>query len=366
VKDLPQRYSLVTQVADILRSEIQSGAYADVLPAESELAFRFHVSRPTIRSSLEVLRKDGLLHSARGQHHRIAAERVPSALPPATARVPEGVVILCFIRFDDLSPFSLVLINQTQQRLGNKYNVRVICKSNVRPLPGIKELVAGHPGSCWVLLGPPREVFRWFEASHLPCIAFAAGVTGAEMPVVDVDAKSIMLHAFALRRQRNYGNEYLLAHAEIKDKEQHNAFLAARHRFRGGEDHDAFTLFHDGTAGGLTRTLDRFVKAHLVKAEQPPLLLVLRPLYAMRTLLSLIERGYQPGKHFGLISVGAEPYLDWIVPSMARYSLNRHRVCHKYLKILIELVETGYSRPGVFRTIPDFQEGNSFPNRAGD
>jgi GntR family transcriptional regulator len=48
-------------VADVLRQQIHAGAYPAGLPAESELAAEFLVSRNTIREALAVLKQEGLI-----------------------------------------------------------------------------------------------------------------------------------------------------------------------------------------------------------------------------------------------------------------------------------------------------------------
>ncbi|MGH3969090.1 MAG: GntR family transcriptional regulator [Mycobacterium sp.] len=49
------------RVADVLRQQIHAAAYPDGLPAESDLAAEFSVSRNTIREALGVLKHEGLI-----------------------------------------------------------------------------------------------------------------------------------------------------------------------------------------------------------------------------------------------------------------------------------------------------------------
>ncbi|SPM37220.1 DNA-binding transcriptional regulator, GntR family, partial [Mycobacterium rhizamassiliense] len=48
-------------VADVLRQQIHAAAYSDGLPAESDLAAEFSVSRNTIREALGILKQEGLI-----------------------------------------------------------------------------------------------------------------------------------------------------------------------------------------------------------------------------------------------------------------------------------------------------------------
>lgn len=49
------------RVADVLRQQIHAAAYPDGLPAESDLAAEFTVSRNTIREALGILKHEGLI-----------------------------------------------------------------------------------------------------------------------------------------------------------------------------------------------------------------------------------------------------------------------------------------------------------------
>lgn len=60
--------SLVDVVADQIRNEIKSNAYAigDRLPTEKELTETYGVSRPIVREAIGVLKRDGLIASRQG------------------------------------------------------------------------------------------------------------------------------------------------------------------------------------------------------------------------------------------------------------------------------------------------------------
>ena len=57
------------QIADALREAILRREYrpGDALPREEDLAERFHVTRPTIRQAIRVLRQEGRITTRRGQ-----------------------------------------------------------------------------------------------------------------------------------------------------------------------------------------------------------------------------------------------------------------------------------------------------------
>lgn len=332
--------------------EIESGVLRGALPSELELAGRFQVSRPTIRESLEILRKAGLVESTRGQNHRIIA--------PAKTKIPldkdEGVIILGFVPFEELSPFALFIINQIQQAASANYNVRIVCNANASPLAGIKEIASKHQYRCWVLIGPAGNVLEWFESSHLPCLAIGSSGSSVEIPLLAMDLRSVMLHAFALAGQRSYKGPFLLLPGNSENINR--AFLQIQAKHRPGTP-DIY--WHDTTLDGVRKTVDRIVRAHFNREGPPALILAVRPKHALMVLSHLRERDFRPGRDFGLISIGYENYLDFVTPRMASYSINQQRMCKKFLRMFSEIMDSGYTRPGVFRVIADFCDGETFP-----
>nr|WP_085995599.1 GntR family transcriptional regulator [Nocardia transvalensis] len=59
-----RRADRARQVADVLRQQIHSGTFDRALPAESELAAEFAVSRNTVRDALALLKDEGLIERA--------------------------------------------------------------------------------------------------------------------------------------------------------------------------------------------------------------------------------------------------------------------------------------------------------------
>ncbi len=83
---LPQRPSLVSQTAAILKEEIQSGRWNKWLPSENELCVQLHVSRITLRAALHHLQRQRLIRSSQGKRSEIVVGSHPP-LPPKSDRV---------------------------------------------------------------------------------------------------------------------------------------------------------------------------------------------------------------------------------------------------------------------------------------
>lgn len=65
--------SLSEQVAEFITSEINKGSFqkGDHLPSESELSYRFNVSRTVIREALSRLKNDGTLETSQGRRTKV-------------------------------------------------------------------------------------------------------------------------------------------------------------------------------------------------------------------------------------------------------------------------------------------------------
>lgn len=354
---IPRRYSLVAQVGDILQEEIKTGLMRDVLPSELDLSRRFQVSRPTIRDALEILRKAGLIESSRGQNHRI----LPQTVNPEVPSDAGGVTVLGFAPLDELSPFSLSLMSQIQLAVGSKHEVRIVSNANLTNPTALRELTSRERQRCWVLIGPPADVLHWFEASRLPCLALAPSIHSKEIPILAMDMQSVIMHAFSLATQRGYSGPYLLipTHRQTSETARLFAEAQAKHPQRDVAIHS-----HDTTMVGVRRAVEKIVRSKRGD-DQPPLILVVRPKHALMVLSILRAQDLKPGAHYGLISIGRENYLDYVIPTMACYTIKRQRLFKKFLRMLSEVLDSGYTRPGLFSVIADFYEGETFPRLEG-
>lgn len=58
---------LYEQIARVIRERIADSTYERRIPGESVLAAEFDVSRPTVRSALNILAAEGLVRAVRGR-----------------------------------------------------------------------------------------------------------------------------------------------------------------------------------------------------------------------------------------------------------------------------------------------------------
>src|SRR5688572_6104045 len=80
----PQRSSLVAETVNVMRRAIQSGMWRDYLPGERTLCTMWQISRPTLRSALDVLRREKMIEVGHGRRTRVLVKSTARRLKTLT------------------------------------------------------------------------------------------------------------------------------------------------------------------------------------------------------------------------------------------------------------------------------------------
>ena len=110
--EVPQRASLVAQVVEILRRDLQRGEWSEHLPTEAFLCNRLQVGRKTLRAALSVLSREGLIVSSQGRRRRITKR--------AQRQRPVKSNVVAWMSPDPLhtlSPFMLLYVSELRRHL---------------------------------------------------------------------------------------------------------------------------------------------------------------------------------------------------------------------------------------------------------
>src|SRR5437879_1447047 len=79
--DLPKRHSLAAQSAHAIRQGIAGGIWQESLPSERRICELFQVSRPTVRTALQSLAREGLIEIRHGRRIRLLGSSPPISRP---------------------------------------------------------------------------------------------------------------------------------------------------------------------------------------------------------------------------------------------------------------------------------------------
>lgn len=246
MRPILQRASLAGQAAQMLRGNLASGMWTDHLPGERVLSERFGVSRSTLRTALELLRREGWLEVGHGRPTRI----LKSSQRPAARRT--NVALLTPVPLRAMPPFMLYYLDELRDELAAtgcslEAHVTHTCYST-RPAQALESLVRRSPAAAWMLYLSTGPMQRWFQEQALPCLVAGSCVPGVKHPSVDVDYRATCRHAagWLLARKRRRIALVLpdVGYAGDVESERgfHEAFVHTH-----AKQTAAFVLRHDGT-----------------------------------------------------------------------------------------------------------------------
>ncbi len=116
MKNLPfARIALPEQIAEMIRSDLESKRWSEFLPGERTLSELLQVSRTSLRSALDILEKQGLVRTAHGRRRQIVT--------PHGTRQPQGkrlasIAMVCPVPVERMEPFVLLEIEHIRNSWG--------------------------------------------------------------------------------------------------------------------------------------------------------------------------------------------------------------------------------------------------------
>jgi DNA-binding LacI/PurR family transcriptional regulator len=332
MKRLPQRTSLVSQTAAIILEEIDSGSWTGWLPGEHELCEQLHVSRTTLRAALDQLHRLGRINCQQGRRREIipgrrAFQKVQSNR--VVALMPDPLQALLFRAF---------LIDRLREHLASEGYLLDIHVSKVpfrARLPHEMEKLASmlRPAG-WVLMNSTEQMQRWFAAQRLPCVLAGSRHSGIELPSVDTDYRAVCRHAVGKFLSRGHQRIVLLSPnpAGAGDVLTETVFREAISQ--SGSAIDGLVVNHDRTLPDICARLDSL----MTRRQPPTAFLVSRARHALTVLCYMLNKGFQVPKDVALISRDDEPYMEDLVPTVARYSNNPNLFALKLSRAVTAMV----------------------------
>lgn len=352
--DLPRRVSLVAETARALREGIQSGTWEEYLPGERELCSHLQVSRPTLRSALLELQKDGILQAAARRRRRIIAAGGNPNEKPQT-----GVIGAISPRPLSLMPQSAIIVidelRTAWERAGLRFEIVVdpLCYSR-KPDRALERVVAAMKADAWVMFGSREPMQRWFSSKNFSSLVLGSNPGEIPIPSVDIDYRAVCRHAGGILRSYGHRSISLILpdSATGGEADSEIGFLEALENF---EDTRAGIIRHDGTPAGLIAKLEKALSSD----RHPTALLVGRGVHAL-TVMTFLQRSRisVPGQ-ISVIARDNEEYLEHVTPGIARYSINPSRITRSVVRTIREMIESEFATVRHTRLMPDFVQGET-------
>jgi DNA-binding LacI/PurR family transcriptional regulator len=333
MKRLPQKTSLVTQTVEVILEEIETGRWTGSLPGEHELCKQLHVSRTTLRAALDQLNRQGMIKSRQGSRREIIPRRRRSRKAESNRVVllmPDPLQAMLIRAF---------LIDRLRERLAEE---GYLLETHVSRIPfrarsplELEKLTNRLRPAGWVLMGSTEMMQKWFAARHLPCVVAGTPYENVKLSSVDVDYGAVCHHAVGQFVARGHRRIVLLnphpGAAGEAVTEAGFSEAALKFKSRGVE---ASIVRHNGTLENACSRIATLMARNPSRAA----FLVSRARHALTVLCYLSQKGFQVPKDVAVISRDDEPFLEDVVPTVARYSHNPSVFAAKLSQAVIEMV----------------------------
>ncbi len=355
MRSLPQRESLVHQVAGILRESIEAGLWTQHLPGELELCRKFQVSRTTLRGALALLTQEKLIASSQGCRHQVLR-----AAPRRTGQVERIVKLLTSVPLDQVNGATMLLVDNlrtqlAKDRLEMEVRASPACFTR-KPDVALEALTRESPGAVWVLLSAPAAAQRWFMKEGLPCVLLGSQHPGIELPALDADFNAMGQHA--ARQFLRRGHRRLAVVIPEVDRAGDDLTLAAFQTACAQAGGAQVTLIrHDDTPGGLRHRLEAMIKPPL-----PTGVFVAHPRHLLLVMSFLATQGIKVPRDISIISRDHEPFLDFVVPRPARYVVPSALFAKKLSQLVLKMVHGEPVPPRGQLLMPAFVPGETLAN----
>jgi DNA-binding LacI/PurR family transcriptional regulator len=213
-----------------------------------------------------------------------------------------------------------------------------------------------RPAGC-VLFASTEKMQLWFAKHKLPCVIVGSRHPGVELPSVDKAHRTACRHAVGLFLARGHRNLAL-----VNPDSGLAGDLESEAGFREGgvqskqEGVEVSVIRHDGTVEGICK-----VMTSLFRRQAPPTgLLVSRALNVLTVVGYLMQRGLRLPEDVALISRDHEPFLERMVPSVARYVISPESMAHRISASVLEMAQSGLVSTVNYQIMPEFKEGETF------
>jgi DNA-binding LacI/PurR family transcriptional regulator len=347
---LPRRTSLVAQTVEVLREAVASGEWPRWMPGEIELTKKLRISRITLRAALAELEREKIIRAGQGRRREIVHGRSPRN----AASTRRSVALISPEPLHRLAASTVFWIDELREHLDASGWPLEIHESAAaysrRPTHALEELVCRvHPAG-WVLYRSTPEMQRWFS-EHTPS-AVIAGSRHPEIHLSSVDVDHAAGCRHAAGRFLAEGHERL---AIIRPESQLAGDLQSVAGFQQGARADVAQTTHNGSIRSICTSLDRLFS----RAPRPTGLFVFHPTHLLTVLGWLQRRSFRVPHDVSVICRDDESFLDSVLPSPARYTLNATAFARKISRIVASLVTGASTRPQQYRILPTFVPGET-------
>lgn len=313
------------------------------------------ISRPTLRSGLDQLEKEGIISVSQGKHRLINGKPAHTQSP----RSASEVIILSPEATSQMRPSTLYLIDEISKAL-QESGTRLRIQSPPwlkykKPDAHLAQHVKENPSACWALFSISEAVQLWFFKNSVPAIVSGSCFPSVKLPSIDLDHRAIARHAVGTFLRKGFTRILLLPPEKLRPGSS-TAIAGFNEAIKAST--------YPNTEGRVIRVTSR--REGLIREIDEQLrsgsrfgLYVMQSLDTLYLLSYLLRKNVSIGTDVGLICSANEYFLEHLIVKPTCYVANKERFATKFCQMLIRLVQTRSIPPKALLQMPDFLAGNT-------
>jgi len=354
--DIPKRLSLSAQAAASIRKAIDDRTWEEYLPSERRLCELFQISRPTIRTALHLLAKEGLIEIRQGRRNRLLVQ--------SSQEIPAQNKMVGLITHQPVSHMTLTAYQGISEMRAHLAEHGFVTEILVCPLGSAKvqrkkleDFVRQNRVFCCVILSVSKDLQEWFAQHSVPALVLGSCHHSIKLPSLDVDYHSVCRHAAGIFLSQGHRQMALIVpNTDVAgDIASEEGFMEAVESRPTKDNARAIIVRHDGTAQNISIKLDA-----LLNSKNPPTaLLVAKPQHVFIVIIYLLTHGMSVPKTISFMARDYDHSFETVSPSIAHYSFGDETLSHRLSRLILQMVNQGYLSPEPSLIFPKYIPGGT-------
>jgi len=354
VFDVPKRLPLSAQAADAIRKGITENIWPEFLPSERRLCELLQVSRPTIRTALQLLAKERVIEIQHGRRNRLLTRPKASSISP-----PSRLVVL--VSHHPITHTTMAAyqgISEMRAHLtehGFTSEVLVCPPRNASThRRKLESFITQNRVFCCVLISVSRDVQGWFATHSIPALVLGSCHRDIKLPSLDVDYRAVCRHAAGVFRSKGHRRmAFIVPDSGVAgDLVSEEGFREGTIARAGSANVEATIVRHHGTTAHLTARLEALFNS----ATPPTALLVAKPADTLAVIFHLLRRGIRVPDTVSLISRDHDPLFE---NEISHYAFRGESFAHRLSRLMLQMVGQGHLPPEPSLIFPRYVAGTT-------
>lgn len=349
--EIPQRYSLAVQAADSIRKAVRDGVWSETLPGERTLCRLLQVSRPTMKSALDILRHEGVVDVQCRRRTRILPAKKPGK---------EGDRMTVVLLTGKKLPFHavnvLTFIGGVQQALSaGGFRLQIVDDLQLgrrRPHGFLEKLTSDKQILCYLLVSVSEEVQAFFAKARLPALVCGSPFPGITLPSCDWNYEAIGRHAAGVFLAAGHRHLCVVRPSTMKrgDWDGEEGFRSVA--TRGGAQVKVIAN------AGRSTTLHAAIRKVFREERRPTAIIATDPYDCVTTLFALESLQIKVPEDVSLISLDWARIFEALPLRVASY-IDDSRFVEKLKKLVLKLASNRVLPSRETLVMADFTKGDT-------